>query len=134
METLISYPAQAGASPSYAKSLKNTDIAVHLLGQTIWLTPEEITCLQGEGNYTYIYTCRSKRYLVSRTLKSLTEQLDESFLRVHKSYMINTDYIAERLEDDRVIRMSCGKEVIVSRRKIKEIAAVLDGFENRISA
>ena len=48
--------------------------------------------------------------------------------------MINTDYIAERLDDDRIIRMSCGKEVAVSRRKTKEIAGILNSFDKRISA
>jgi two-component system, LytTR family, response regulator len=116
------------------KPAQGTEIAVHLLNQTLWLKPGDITCLEGEGNYTFIYTCRGKRYLVSRTLKSLTEDLDESFLRVHKSFIINTDYIAERLDDDRVIRMSCGKEAMVSRRKIKEIAEILNQVDTRISA
>lgn len=118
----------------FNNSFHPSEIAVHLLNQTLWLKPGDITCLEGEGNYTFIYTCRGKRYLVSRTLKSLTEHLDESFLRVHKSFIINTDYIAERLDDDRVIRMSCGKQAMVSRRKIKEIAEILDHVETRISA
>jgi two-component system LytT family response regulator len=120
--------------PEFTNPFHSSEIAVHLLNQTLWLKPGEITCLEGEGNYTFIYTCRGKRYLVSRTLKSLTEHLDESFLRIHKSFIINTDYIAERLDDDRIIRMSCGKQATVSRRKIKEIAEILDRVENRISA
>lgn len=132
MKTFSNY--SIGSPATYARRFSTQEIAVHLLGQTLWLRPEEITCLEGEGNYTYIYTRRGKRYLVSKTLKSLTENLEVSFLRVHKSYMINTDYIAERLEDERIIRMSCGKEVIVSRRKTKEIAAILDSYEKRIRA
>ncbi|TDB62303.1 LytR/AlgR family response regulator transcription factor [Arundinibacter roseus] len=133
MKTFSNYSITTSTG-EFAKAVPTQEIAVHLLGQTLWLKPQDITCLEGEGNYTYIYTCRGKRYLVSKTLKSLTEHLDEGFLRVHKSYMINTDYIAERLEEDRVIRMSCGKEVLVSRRKIKEIAEILNNFESRISA
>lgn len=132
MKTLSNY--SISDISGYPKSFQTSDIAVHLLNQTFWLKPGDITCLEGEGNYTFIYTCRGKRYLVSRTLKSLTEHLDESFLRVHKSFIINTDYIAERLDDDRVIRMSCGKEAMVSRRKIKEIAEILDQVDTRISA
>lgn len=132
MKTFSNY--SLGTTATYARPFSTQEIAVHLLGQTLWLRPEEITCLEGEGNYTYIYTRRGKRYLVSKTLKSLTENLEVSFLRVHKSYMINTDYIAERLEDERIIRMSCGKEVIVSRRKTKEIAAILNSCEKRIRA
>jgi two-component system, LytTR family, response regulator len=132
MKTFSNYPSNT--SGKFIENPSNQEIAVHLLGQTLWLKPEDITCLEGEGNYTFIYTCMGKRYLVSKTLKNLTEHLDKSFLRVHKSYMINTDYIAERLEDDRLIRMACGKEVAVSRRKTKEISEILDSFETRIRA
>jgi DNA-binding LytR/AlgR family response regulator len=110
------------------------EIVVCVMGQPIMVKPGEITCLEGEGNYTYIYTSRGKKYLVSRTLKSIMEHLDTSFIRVHKSYIINSCYIAERLDDERIIRMSCGKEVTVARRKAKEIVELLDGIENRISA
>jgi two-component system LytT family response regulator len=59
-------------------------------------------------------------------LKSLAEQLSDKFLRVHKSYLVNADYVVERLEDDRMLKLSCGKEVVVSRRKIKEVSGLLD--------
>ncbi len=115
-----------------------TDRAVHIsvqsMGRTIFLTPDIITFLEGEGNYTFIYTNAGKRYLVSKTLKSLAELLDSNFIRVHKSYLVNSNYVVERMEDDRMLRMSCGKEVIVSRRKIKEITSILDHNNMRISA
>ncbi|TKT87408.1 LytTR family transcriptional regulator [Dyadobacter frigoris] len=104
------------------------------MGRTIFLTPDVITFLEGEGNYTFIYTNAGKRYLVSKTLKSLAELLDSNFIRVHKSYLVNSNYVVERMEDDRMLRMSCGKEVIVSRRKIKEITSILDHNNMRISA
>lgn len=126
------------ALPISAPFVKRTsitrEIAIHLTGKILLIKPEDITCLEGEGNYTFIHTCRGKRYLVSRTLKSLTEHLDESFLRIHKSYIINRHFIAERLDEDRMIRMSCGKKATVSRRKIKEIIELLDQQENRIIA
>lgn len=72
--------------------------------------------------------------MVSKTLKSLAELLDSNFIRVHKSYLVNPDFVVERMEDDRMLRMSCGREVIVSRRKIKEITSILDHTNLRISA
>ncbi|TDE18739.1 LytTR family transcriptional regulator [Dyadobacter psychrotolerans] len=104
------------------------------MGRTIFLSPDTITFMEGEGNYTFIYTANGKKYLVSKTLKSLACNLNENFLRVHKSYLVNTDYVVERIEDDRMLRMSCGKEVSVSRRKIKEITGILDHTNLRISA
>ena len=111
-----------------------SSISVQSMGRTIFLTPDTITFLEGEGNYTFIYTNTGKKYLVSKTLKSLAEQLNNNFMRVHKSYLVNADYVVERLEDDRMLKLSCGKEVVVSRRKIKEITGFLDHTNLRISA
>ncbi|HEV7347539.1 LytTR family DNA-binding domain-containing protein [Telluribacter sp.] len=137
MESYSSYSvkqATRATAASYSPTLQGTDIAIYIMGQIQWLSPDEITCLEGEGNYTYVYTCRGKRFLVSRTLKSLTEHLNDTFLRVHKSYIVNTGYIVDRIDDDRVIRLVCGKEVVVARRKIKEIAELLNLYQGRISA
>ena len=113
---------------------RTVNISVQSMGRTIFLTPDIITFLEGEGNYTFIYTNAGKRYLVSKTLKSLAEILADNFIRVHKSYLVNSDYVVERMEDDRMLKMSCGKEVIVSRRKIKEISGILNHTSRRISA
>lgn len=117
-----------------ASADRTVNISVQSMGRTIFLTPDIITFLEGEGNYTFIYTNAGKRYLVSKTLKSLAEILANNFIRVHKSYLVNSDFVVERLEDDRMLKMSCGKEVIVSRRKIKEISNILNHANHRISA
>ncbi|CAG5005177.1 hypothetical protein DYBT9275_03530 [Dyadobacter sp. CECT 9275] len=109
-------------------------ISVQSMGRTIFLTPDVITFLEGEGNYTFIYTNNGKKYLVSKTLKSLSEHLNDNFIRVHKSYLVNSEYVVARMDDDRLLKMACGKEVMVSRRKTKEIAGILDHHSLRISA
>ena len=111
-----------------------TFVSVQSMGRTIFLSPDIITFMEGEGNYTFIYTATGKKYLVSKTLKSLAVNLNNNFIRVHKSYLVNTDYVVERVEDDRMLRMSCGKEVSVSRRKIKEITGILDHTNLRATA
>ncbi|WP_229217153.1 LytR/AlgR family response regulator transcription factor [Dyadobacter luteus] len=103
-----------------------TYVSVQSMGRTIFLSPDMITFMEGEGNYTYIYTTSGKKYLVSKTLKSLAMNLDSDFVRVHKSYLVNTKYVVERIEEERTLKMSCGKEVSISRRKMKEITGILD--------
>ncbi|WP_229208835.1 LytR/AlgR family response regulator transcription factor [Dyadobacter luticola] len=120
--------------PERSYNDNRSSISVQSMGRTIFLTPDVITFLEGEGNYTFIYTNTGKKYLVSKTLKSLAEQLNPNFIRVHKSYLVNADYVVARLEDDRMLKLSCGKEVMVSRRKIKEITCFLDHSNVRISA
>ncbi len=128
------------ASSSYSNSYNGLPttraepIPVQTMGTTIYILPKSITFIAGEGNYSFIYTSCGKRYLVSKTLKSLTEYLDSKFIRIHKSYLVNRKYIIDRIDDDRFLKMSCGNKVAVSRRKVKEIASMLDETEYRISA
>ena len=132
MKTLTSFQLQNLPATSFGNN--TAYVSVQTMGRTIFLSPDAITFMEGEGNYTFIYTNTGKKYLVSKTLKSLAEHLNPNFLRVHKSYLVNSDYVVERMEDDRMLRMSCGKEVVVSRRKIKEISGILDHANLRISA
>jgi two-component system LytT family response regulator len=132
MKNLGNFTHQSLSDNSFTD--RSVHISVQSMGRTIFLTPDIITFLEGEGNYTFINTSGGKRYLVSKTLKSLAELLESSFIRVHKSYLVNPDFVVERMEDDRMLRMSCGREVIVSRRKIKEITSILDHTNLRISA
>lgn len=132
MKTFASFPSHNMPSQSFGTC--NTHISVQSMGRTLSITADSITFLEGEGNYTFIYTNTGKRYLVSKTLKSLAEHLNPNFIRVHKSYLVNSDYVVERMEDDRMLKMACGKEVVVSRRKIKEISGILDHTNLRISA
>jgi two-component system LytT family response regulator len=124
MKNYANYPINALIPPERSSSVE--EISIPMLGKNILVRASEITCLEGEGNYTYIHTCSGKRYLVSKTIKCLGELLGASFLRIHKSYLINTNYVQERFDEDRTICMSCGTIVTVSRRKSKEIAFILD--------
>ncbi len=102
-------------------------IPIQCIKNTIFLAPPDITCLEGEGNYTYIYTYSGKKYLVARTIKNLHMSLNynSGFVRIHKSYLINTHHIVDYANQDRTIRMAGGKEVQISRRKSREINEIL---------
>ena len=119
------FPTRALQDVSLA-SVESSFVSVQSMGRTIFVSTDTITFMEGEGNYTYIYTINGKKYLVSKTLKSLAMNLNSNFIRVHKSYLINTNFVVERIEDDRMLRMSCGREINVSRRKIKEISYILN--------
>jgi len=132
MKNFASFPIQS--IPDSGAGNNTAYISVQSMGRTVFLSPDIIMFLKGEGNYTYIYISGGKKYLVSKTLKSLICNLKENFIRVHKSYVVNMDYVVERIEADRLLKMSCGKEVSVSRRKIKEISGILDHTNLLISA
>ncbi|PWJ60640.1 LytTr DNA-binding domain-containing protein [Dyadobacter jejuensis] len=120
--------------PGSGVSTRSESIAVQTMGHTSYIPVDVIVFLQGEGNYSYIYTSCGKRYLVSKTLKSLSESLTSNFIRVHKSYLVNAKYVVDRTDDDRILKLAGGREVVVARRKIKEVATWLDHKRWRISA
>lgn len=55
---------------------------------------DEIRYLEAEGNYTYLYFKDDSKLLVCRTLQELQKRLPQQrFLRIHRSYLINADYL-----------------------------------------
>lgn len=56
---------------------------------------QDIVYLEALGNYVLVHN-RNQDFIVSRNLKYWQEQLPErNFLRAHKSYLVNIEYITE---------------------------------------
>ncbi|WP_019943077.1 LytR/AlgR family response regulator transcription factor [Dyadobacter beijingensis] len=121
-------PVKDEASPAPAQ------LSVHFMGRVLTIRAEQITFLEGDGNYTYVYTCAGTRYLVCKTLKSLACKLDDNFIRVHKSFLVNSNYVIGCAVDGRALKMRCGNEAVVSRRKTKEIISIFADPTRRIRA
>ncbi len=68
-------------------SLHPASILVYHMGRTVVVGTNRITFLEGDGNYTYVYTHTGAKYLICKTLKSLALKLDSRFIRVHKSFL-----------------------------------------------
>lgn len=82
----------------------------------------DIIRCEADGNYTKIYINQSSNILISKTLKEYEELLKNyNFIRVHKSHLININYI-EHFEkrDSGTIYMIDGSKIGVSHRK-KEV-------------
>ena len=54
---------------------------------------EEIVRLRGNGNFTDIHLSDGTKKMVCRFLKHFDEMLDFPFMRVHKSHIINLNYV-----------------------------------------
>ena len=89
-----------------------------------FIDPQEIIFIKGEGNYSTFYMEGNKSLVLSKTLKYIEEQfLDSSFLRIHKSYIINisklkrfnrTDGGTVELEENHSIPVSRMKKQLLS--------------------
>lgn len=87
---------------------------------------DQLMCIEGSGNYAFLYTSDGKRYLVSKTLKSYAAILDQlTFVRVHKSWIINLKFLQDFCEYDRSLRLRGGREIAISRRRIREVCEIL---------
>lgn len=105
--------------PTHFKLAVSTMQGVHLLNT------EHIIYCEGVGNYTRFHIKDKLPILVSKTIKEYEELLhDQSFLRVHKSYLVNSKHI-HMYEKEGLLKMSNGHSVVVSRRKKEEIKKLL---------
>lgn len=129
-------PSIQAVSPSYPASYQRGQhrLSLPYLNRTIMVAVDDVICLQGEGNYTFLFTRDRKRYLVSKTLKEFERSLDENmFLRVHKSFIINMGYVQHGVFcKERLVKMADGREVIISRRRMKEIAERLHRYQQNL--
>jgi two-component system, LytTR family, response regulator len=84
--------------------------------------------IQGADDYATVFTS-TREYLVSIRLTDLEGHLaDDSFLRIHRSHVINLDYVtsiepwdATRLQ----VRMKSGVQIVASRagsKRLRELA------------
>jgi len=109
-------------------------ITLPYLNRTIFIAVEDILCLQGEGNYTFLHTRDRKRYLVSKTLKEFERTLSpDLFLRIHKSYIVNLAYVQHSpMAGERYVCLIDGREVAISRRRMKDISVQLAQYRQRM--
>ena len=54
---------------------------------------EEIVRLQGNGNFTDVYLENGQKKMICRFLKHFSEILSHPFLRIHKSHIVNINFI-----------------------------------------
>ena len=68
---------------------------VRKLGKEFLLNAREVEWLQAAGNYVNLHV-RGRDYPLRTTMAAIEERLDPArFLRVHRSYVVNLDYLAE---------------------------------------
>jgi two-component system LytT family response regulator len=95
----------------------------------ILLQLEDIISCQGIKNYTIIHLNGKKSVTVSRSLLEYERILDSgTFVRVHKSYLINLRHVREyRRGEGGIVIMSNGAEVEISRRRKEQLLSRISG-------
>lgn len=109
-----------------SKQLKN--IVVSDKGQQNIITIDSIIAIEAQESYCTIHTAE-KTYIASKNLKHFETVLESlpKFFRVHKSWLVNKDYIKHYSKSDLSIQLSNGLTTKLSKYKKAE-------FEETISA
>jgi two-component system LytT family response regulator len=84
---------------------------------------EFIISCEANDNYTTLTLKNNKKIVVSCTLKVIEELLeDHSFLRVHRSFLVNLDEVEKYVKaDGGYLVMSNGAQIYISRNKKEEL-------------
>ena len=79
---------------------------------------KNVIFLKGNINYSTVYLEDGKTKMLSHTLKFYEEFLcTHGFLRVHRAFLINPNYVMEYCEEKEVVKMKNGHEANISRRR-----------------
>lgn len=86
----------------------------------------EIIYLKGFDNLTSFYLTDKRKITVSKTLKNFETVLDQNFYRIHKSYIVNLNYIHKiETKISYLLEMKDGTQLPISRRNYKALNDVL---------
>ncbi|MFC3196024.1 LytR/AlgR family response regulator transcription factor [Parapedobacter deserti] len=91
------------AKPDYL-NVPNTSYFSRILvekGKRLTSIPvNEITHLKADKDYTWIYAVNGESYLSMKGIGHIERKLNpQSFIRIHRSYIVNIDYIQELYRD-----------------------------------
>ncbi len=97
-------------------------ITVSTKEEVFYILPDDIIYVRAEGSYAKIVLNENKPILVSKTLKDIEKLLIlNNFFRVHKSYLINLNYVKKILKNGGGnIQMTNGELIPISIRKRSE--------------
>ena len=79
---------------------------------------KSVILIEGDINYTKFYLEGGKEKTVAHTIKFFESHLEShGFLRVHRAFMINPNYVQKYDEALNIITMSNGQQASISRRR-----------------
>lgn len=112
-----SYTAVAQNDGSKEDSTGKT-LAVSVNGMSVQIYQKDIYYIEVFGN-TCIIRTTNRELTVRETLEHMQEKLEDSFLRTGRSFILNTQYVAEIADD--IVIMKNGKHIKLPRRNKKEL-------------
>ncbi len=95
-----------------------TKITISTEGKLIFLKLDEILFVESDGNYCTLFLLDNQKILVTKKLKEIDSLLpNDSFFRIHNSYIINLNKIKEFLKTEGYVVMESGHRIPVARQR-----------------
>ncbi len=94
-------------------------MSISALDGIYFIDIQDIVRCEAEDNYTHIHLAKGEKITASKTIKSYEDLLGSvNFYRVHKSHLINLNYMRKFVKGDGgYLIMDDGKKIEVSRRR-----------------
>lgn len=97
---------------------KSDSIVVKTNGSEIILYRREIMYVESQGRKLVLYMANGKKSEIYEKMDVIQEHLGASFIRSHKSFLINMKYITERTNKE--FYLSDGKVLPISKPNLKD--------------
>ncbi|TQV72780.1 LytTR family transcriptional regulator [Aliikangiella marina] len=102
-------------------------ITLHSANTVDKVSTDDINYCQASGDYAELFLGDNRQKLFSGTLKKLEGELPNTFLRVHRSYLVNLDKVASLRSEggSGCLILLDGSRVPVSRRLLPEVRTAM---------
>jgi two-component system, LytTR family, response regulator len=102
--------------------MKNLKLSIMKQSKIINLTTAAY--LQASQAYSIVFWSDGETYLQCRPLKKYAPKLlQNGWCRIHRSYLVNPDFIKNISDDRESIYLQNGKALPISRRNLKSVLA-----------
>ena len=86
-----------------------------------------VVLLKGDVNYTVFHFLHGREKMVARSIKYFEKFLKtHGFLRIHRSFMINPNYIEMYNAEKEILTMRNGQEAYISRRRKHTLGSLVE--------
>jgi DNA-binding LytR/AlgR family response regulator len=86
----------------------------------------DVVLLKGDVNYTIFHLQCGTEKLVPHSIKFFEPFLEtHGFLRVHRSFMVNPNYVKEYNQEHEILMMTNGQEANISRRRKHTLEGII---------
>jgi hypothetical protein len=103
-------------------------LKIQRAGKTGFIAANEIVYCKGAGDYVEIALSDGAKVLHLAKLQDMERELPETFLRIHRSYLVNTNYVRALTRESSGVgslTLDNGEKVPVSRRILPNVRSAL---------